>query len=57
MGINVKKINWNRGRIYMNYQKLISNRKSVREFKNKGIEAKYFNEIESYINNSKKLLP
>lgn len=41
----------------MNYQKLISNRKSVREFKNKGIEAKYFNEIESYINNSKKLLP
>lgn len=57
MGINVKKINWNRERIYMNYQKLISNRKSVREFKNKGIEAKYFNEIESYINNSKKLLP
>ncbi len=41
----------------MNYKNLISNRKSVREFKNKSIEQKYFNEIESYINNSKKLLP
>lgn len=41
----------------MNYKKLISSRKSVREFKNKDIEQKYFNEIERYINNSKKLLP
>ncbi len=41
----------------MNYKKLISNGKSVREFKNKSIEEKYFNEIESYIKNSKKLLP
>lgn len=41
----------------MNYKKLISNGKSVREFKNKSIEEKYFNEIESYIKNNKKLLP
>lgn len=41
----------------MNYKNLISSGKSVREFKDKGIDAKYFNEIESYINNSKKLLP
>lgn len=41
----------------MNYKNLISNGKSVREFKNKPIEEKYFNEIESYIKNSKKLLP
>lgn len=41
----------------MDYKKLISNGKSVREFKNKAIEEKYFSEIENYIKNSKKLLP
>lgn len=41
----------------MDYKKLISSRKSVREFKDISIEPKYFNEIENYINNSKKLLP
>ena len=53
MGINLK----NGGGMYMNYKKLILNGKSVREFKNKGIEEKSFNEIKSYIKNSKKLLP
>lgn len=41
----------------MDYKKLISNGKSVREFKNISIENKYFNEITRYIKNSKKLLP
>jgi len=41
----------------MDYKSLISNGKSVREFKNKKISKKYFKEIEDYINNSKKLLP
>ena len=41
----------------MDYKKLISDGKSVREFKNRSIENKYFNEITSYIKNSKKLLP
>jgi nitroreductase len=41
----------------MNYKKLILNGKSVREFKNNNIEEKYFNEIESHIKSSKKLLP
>lgn len=41
----------------MDYKKLILNRKSVREFKKTSIDSKYFNEIENYINNSKKLLP
>lgn len=41
----------------MNYKDLILNGKSVREFKNKSIEEKYFDEIESYIKNNKKLLP
>ena len=41
----------------MDYKSLISNGKSVREFKNKKISEKYFKEIEDYINNSKKLLP
>lgn len=41
----------------MDYKKLISTRKSVREFKDTKIDLKYFNEIESYIKSSKKLLP
>lgn len=41
----------------MDYKSLISNGKSVREFKNKKISQKYFKEIEDYIKNSKKLLP
>lgn len=41
----------------MDYKKLISNRNSVREFKNTSLESKYFSEIENYIKNSKKLLP
>lgn len=41
----------------MNYKKLILDGKSVREFKEKDIESKCFNEIESYIKKSKKLLP
>lgn len=41
----------------MDYKRLISNRNSVREFKNTSVEQKYFNEIESYIKESKKLLP
>lgn len=41
----------------MDYKKLISNGKSVREFLNKDIDSKNFNELEVYMNNSKKLLP
>lgn len=41
----------------MNYKELISNGKSVRAFLNRNIEEKCFNEIKSYIKNSKKLLP
>lgn len=41
----------------MNYKQLILDGKSVRDFKEKAIESKYFNEIESYIKKSKKLLP
>lgn len=41
----------------MNYKQLILDGKSVREFKEEAIESKYFNEIESYIKKSKKLLP
>lgn len=41
----------------MDYKNLISNGKSVREFKNKEIKEKYFKEIEDYIRNNKKLLP
>ena len=41
----------------MDYKELILNGKSVREFKEKNIEEKYFNEIKDYIENSKKLLP
>ena len=41
----------------MDYKNLISNGKSVREFKNKEIKEKYFKEIEDYIKNNKKLLP
>lgn len=40
----------------MNYKQLILDGKSVREFKEEAIESKYFNEIESYIKKSKKLL-
>ena len=40
----------------MDYKKLISTRKSVREFKDTKIDYKYFNEIENYIKRSKKLL-
>ena len=46
-----------RGRGFMNYKELILNGKSVREFKEKNVEEKYFNEIKDYIENSKKLLP
>lgn len=38
----------------MDYKNLISNGKSVREFKNKEIKEKYFKEIEDYIKNNKK---
>lgn len=55
MGIFIK-INL-RGGLFMNYKKLILDGKSVREFKEKTIEVEYFNEIESYIKQSKKLLP
>ena len=41
----------------MDYKKLILNRKSVRDFKDTSIDTKYFNEIENYIESSKKLLP
>lgn len=41
----------------MDYKKLISNRKSVRDFKDTSIDAKYFGEIERYIEGSKKLIP
>ncbi|MEG1411718.1 MAG: nitroreductase family protein [Terrisporobacter sp.] len=41
----------------MDYKKLISNGKSVREFKNDSIEEKYFTEIETHITNAKRLLP
>lgn len=41
----------------MNYKKLIVDGKSVRDFKEKAIESECFNEIESYIKKSKKLLP
>lgn len=40
----------------MNYKKLISSGKSVREFKHNGIEENDFKEIESYIKNSKTLI-
>lgn len=54
MGIYLKYITG--GRYTMNYKKLISNGKSVRAFKNSKIEEKYFNEVESYIKNSKTLI-
>lgn len=41
----------------MDYKKLISNRNSVREFKDLNIELKDFKEIEKYMKSSKKLLP
>lgn len=41
----------------MNYKELILNGKSVREFKEKRIDEKYFNEIKEYIEKNKKLLP
>ncbi len=41
----------------MNYKNLISNKRSVREFKNEEIEAVKFDLIREYINSSKKLLP
>lgn len=41
----------------MNYKKLILDGRSVRDFKEKAIEAECFNEIESYIKKSKRLLP
>ena len=41
----------------MNYKELILNGKSVREFKEKRIEEKYFNEIKKYIETNKKLFP
>ncbi|HBI91742.1 MAG TPA: nitroreductase, partial [Terrisporobacter glycolicus] len=41
----------------MDYKKLILNRKSVRDFKDTSIDAKYFEEIKDYIDSSKKLLP
>lgn len=41
----------------MDYKKLISSRKSVREFKDTKIDSKYINEIEMYIKECKKLLP
>lgn len=46
-----------KGGLFMNYKQLILDGKSVREFKEEAIESKYFNEIESYIKKSKKLLP
>lgn len=55
MGIFIK-INL-KGGLFMNYKKLILDGKSVRDFKEKAIEAECFNEIESYIKKSKKLLP
>lgn len=55
MGIFIK-INL-KGGLFMNYKKLILDGKSVREFKEKAIEAECFNEIESYIKKSKRLLP
>ena len=55
MGIFIK-INL-KGGLFMNYKKLILDGKSVRDFKEKPIEAECFNEIESYIKKSKKLLP
>ncbi len=55
MGIFIK-INL-KGGLFMNYKKLILDGKSVRDFKEKAIEAECFNEIESYIKKSKRLLP
>lgn len=55
MGISIE-INL-KGGLFMNYKKLILDGKSVRDFKEKAIEEECFNEIESYIKKSKKLLP
>lgn len=41
----------------MNYKNLISNKRSVREFKNKEIKQSDFDTIKEFISNSKKLMP
>ncbi|MFR9070357.1 MAG: nitroreductase family protein, partial [Paraclostridium sp.] len=41
----------------MNYKYLISNKRSVREFKNQEIKESDFKIMKEYIHNSKKLLP
>ncbi|RDY27344.1 nitroreductase [Romboutsia weinsteinii] len=41
----------------MNYKELISNKRSVREFKNKEVKKSDFDSIIEYISNSKRLLP
>lgn len=40
----------------MDYKKLISNRKSVRDYKKTGLKNEYIRELENYINNAKRLL-